>query len=279
MIASGFFPRSFFRRAILNGMVLHGRDSHRPYRWLAEYYDQIFTAHGVWFEAARRRILDPLLPQLASACDLGCGTGATALQLAAAGLRMFAVDRSRVMCRITRAKAKQAGVPLRVLQGDMRDFRLPEPVDLVLSEGDAVNHVPEKPDLRRVIAAVFTALKPGGYFYFDVNNRLAFEKIFPETWWLEARGLAVALHGGCNSSGDRAYTDCEWFIREGNCWRRRHERIEEVCWTGTEIRAALREGGFERIRAWDATPFYGNNPVMRPGYRTFYLARKPPGIA
>ncbi len=72
----------------------------------------------------------------------------------------------------------------------MRAFRLTEPVDLVLCEFDALNHIPRKPDLARVASAVARALRPGGHFYFDVNNRLAFETIWPGTWWVEDPDVA-----------------------------------------------------------------------------------------
>jgi SAM-dependent methyltransferase len=65
------------------------------------------------------------------------------------------------------------------MRGDMRNFRLPERGDLVLCEFDALNHVPRKEDLARVANSVSRALRPGGHFFFDVNNRLAFEKFWP----------------------------------------------------------------------------------------------------
>jgi len=77
-----------------------------------------------------------------------------------------------------------------------------------------------------------------------------------------------------DSRHDRAWTDIELFIREGRLWRRRHERVEEVCWSRDEIRRALQEAGFDRLRAWDATPFFKGDPLIRPGCRTVYLARK-----
>ncbi|MGH7867991.1 MAG: class I SAM-dependent methyltransferase, partial [Candidatus Dormibacteraceae bacterium] len=65
------------------------------------------------------------------ACDLACGTGTTALELASRGIKVFAVDLSPIMCRITRQKAICARAKINVLLGDMRTFRLPEPVDLI----------------------------------------------------------------------------------------------------------------------------------------------------
>jgi hypothetical protein len=92
--------------------------------------------------------------------------------------------------------------------------------------------------------------------------------------YIEKPGVAVVMHGGCDRSGERAWSDIEWFIRDGRHWRRRHEHVEEVCWTASEIRSALRDAGFDTIRAWDAAPLLRNDPSIRPGYRTFYLARK-----
>ena len=246
----------------------------RPYRWLAEYYDKLFTFHLSWFEAARQRLLGRILPRLESACDLACGTGTTALLLAAKGIKMFAVDLSPAMCRLARQKARRARLPLSVFRADMRSFRLPEPVDLVLCEFDALNHVPRKADLARVARAVARALRPSGYFYFDVNNHLAFEKIWPGTWWIEKPGVALVMHGGYDRRRDKGWSDVEWFIREGRRWRRHRERVEQVCWTPAEIRRTLREAGFDQVRAWDATPFMKTDPSIRPGYRTFCLARR-----
>jgi SAM-dependent methyltransferase len=245
----------------------------RPYKWLAEYYDQFFTFHLPSFKAARQRVLADILPHLDSACDLACGTGTTALLLAGRGIKMFGVDLSPVMCRLAREKAYRAHLPVRIFRADMRDFRLPERVGLVLCEFDALNHVPRKTDLRRVAHAVSRALQPGGYFFFDVNNRRAFEKIWPGSWWVERPGIAMLMRGGYDRERDRGWTNVEWFLREGKLWRRHHERIEQVAWTSAEIRRTLRDAGFDRVRAWDARLF-SSMPNLSPGCRTFYLARK-----
>jgi SAM-dependent methyltransferase len=253
---------------------MRGITANRPYKLLAEYYDRLCNFHLSWFEAARERVLGRILPGIESACDLACGTGTTALLLTANGIKMFAVDLSPVMCRLARQKARRVGLPLHVLRADMRAFRLPQPVDLVLCEFDALNHVPDKADLALVAGAVAEALRPGGHFYFDVNNRLAFKAIWPGTWWIEEPDVAVVMHGGYDRLQDRGWTNIEWFLREGRYWRRRRERVEQVSWTATEIRGALRQAGFDQIRAWDATPFFKDDPKIRPGCRTFYLARK-----
>lgn len=243
----------------------------RPYRWLAMHYDKMFGPSRAPIDAARRRLLDPHLAEVKSVCDLACGTGGTVLEMAQEGRKVFAVDQSPMMCEAVRAKA---GLAVRVIRGDMRTFRLPEPVDLVTCEGDALNHVPGKADLGKVLMAVSRALKPGGRFYFDVNNRAGFKRYWSGTVWLEKPGLVLVMRNGNDHMKDRAWCDLEWFIREGKIWKRRRERVQEVCWSHEEIRAALREAGFGRVQTWDAAPFFKNGGTVVRGCRSIYFARK-----
>ena len=219
-------------------------------------------------------MLKDILPKIRTACDLCCGTGTTALELASHCERVYGVDLSPLMCELARKKTRRARHPVRVIQADMRAFRLPEQVDLVTCEYDALNHVPAKEDLSRVARSVARALRPGGYFYFDVNNQPAFQKLWPRRWWMEKRGVVLLMAGGYDADRNRGFTNVEWFVRAGRSWRRFHEYVEEVAWSASEMRRTLREAGFGTVRAWDAAPLMAGNTYIQPGYRTFYLARK-----
>ncbi len=242
------------------------------YRWLAKYYDHLHEFRRP-FTSARKAILGPILPGVASACDLACGTGEMALLLAKKGIRTFAVDLSPEMCRITRKKAREQKLPVHVIEADMRNFALPQRVDLITCEFDALNHLPRKLDLPRALRSVAKGLQPGGHFFFDVNNQLAFERVWANTWFLEKDPVALVMHGGHNPGANRAWIDLEWFIRTGKLWKRYQEHIEEVCWSASEMRQALKKAGFDQIRCWDAAPFF-KEELTRPGNRTFWLARR-----
>ncbi len=242
------------------------------YDVLARYYDLFFAA--AWKSAAiREQLLKSVFPRVSSACDLCCGTGTTAVDFARRGWRVWAVDRSAGMCRKARENARQAGTRIRVLRADMRSFRLPEPVDLVTCEFDALNHVAEKTDLPAVLHCVVRALRPGGWFYFDVNNRPAFETVWPLSNYFERPGVVAMFHGGCDAEQDRAWSDMEIFEKTGRLWRRHHGRVEEVCWTESEMNEALSAAGFGRVRTWDAARFFRDNPYIGRKHRTYYLAR------
>jgi SAM-dependent methyltransferase len=249
----------------------------RPYHWLALYYDAFFSRARLPLDKARQQILNRILPEVRTACDLACGTGTTALRFAGMGIETYALDLSPWMCRAARAKAKAADLPVRVLHGDMRSFRLPRAVDLVTCEADAINHLPARRDLRRVARAVARALRPGGYFYFDVNNASGFRSYWTGTVSLQRPGVKLLMRNQHGGEAPRAASEVEWKIREGEGWRTHRERVEEVCWNDAEIQGILLEAGFDRIRRWDAAVFFGaDSPVAR-GCRTHYLARKTAG--
>ncbi len=67
----------------------------------------------------------------------------------------------------------------------MREFQLPKTVDLITCEYDALNHVPKKTDLTRVAKSLAQALKPAGYFFFDVNNRIGFKQYWSQAYSIE----------------------------------------------------------------------------------------------
>jgi hypothetical protein len=86
--------------------------------------------------------------------------------------------------------------------------------------------------------------------------------------------VVLVMRGGYDRERHRGRTDVDWFLREGHRWRRHREHIQQVARSAAEVRRNLREAGFDRIRAFDATPFFAGDPKIQPGCRTFYLARK-----
>jgi len=128
--------------------------------------------------------------------------------------------------------------------------------------------------LVRVARRVARALRPGGYFYFDLNSRKTYEELYPSAHWFEKPDFYLILHGGYDRRRKKGWLDFEWFLPAGKLWRRQREHLEDVWWTDQEIRSALARAGFRNIRSWDGVEVRPPSPQSRPGFDSYYLAQK-----
>ncbi len=245
-----------------------------PYSLLARHYDRLVGEAAQMNRHARGRILRTVLPGVRRVCDLACGSGDTALDLARCGLEVHAVDNSPLFCEAVRAKARRARLGIVVCCADMRDFRLPGPVDLVLAEFAALNNLADRADLPRVFEAVARALAPGAWFLFDVNTPLSLRTQYGQTYWFEDRAFKLVQRGSLEADGYRARLDFDWFVPAGRLWRHVRETIWNVCWTDAEVRRALRVAGFGRVRKYDGVDVRPQMPGARRGTDSYYLARR-----
>jgi SAM-dependent methyltransferase len=105
--------------------------------------------------------------------ELAVGSGRVAVPVAQAiGRRLIGIDASPAMLAKARAAADEAGVDLELLEQDMREFSLEEPVALVYCPFRSLLHLPTWADRRRVFERVAAALRPGGRFAW---NAFAFD--------------------------------------------------------------------------------------------------------
>jgi SAM-dependent methyltransferase len=101
-----------------------------------------------------------------SAADIGCGTGLFAAHLARLWrIPVFAVDRSLAMLR--EAFRNGSATHAQMLCQDIRQLRLPRPVDLITANFDTLNHIIAPTELVATFRRVRANLHPGGHFVFD----------------------------------------------------------------------------------------------------------------
>jgi SAM-dependent methyltransferase len=138
-----------------------------PYRLLADAYDDVI---GRDFFEHLQRVFAHLVSRyrigFSSAADLGCGTGLFARHLSDLWhVPVFGVDLSPAMLRVAASNCHRGGVTL--LRQDIRQLRLPMPVDLVTANYDTVNHLLNDRELKRLFERVHRYLRTGGHFVFD----------------------------------------------------------------------------------------------------------------
>ncbi|MGH9579876.1 MAG: class I SAM-dependent methyltransferase [Terriglobales bacterium] len=246
----------------------------RPYRLLARFYDLLTAPVPRMNRHARQRILGKILRQVHAACDLGCGSGETALDLARRGLKVYAVDLSPANCRVAREKARRARLRVRVLRADMRRFRLPEAVDLVTCEFAALNHLERKPHLASVFRAVARALRPGGWFAFDLNTPKSLREQTHMTEWMEQPEFKLLMRGRYDKRRRVGTVSFDWFIPRGRLWRHEREAFPHIAWSDREIRRALSQAGFRRVRLFDGMDVRPRMPGAKRGWDAYYLAQR-----
>ena len=106
--------------------------------------------------------------------ELGCGTGRIAVPLAEAGVRVTGVDLSPAMLRIARDRAE--GLPLRLIEDDMRTLDLGERFGGVFVPLGGLQHMATAREVAAALATVGRHLARDGQALVDV------EAPHPDDW-------------------------------------------------------------------------------------------------
>ncbi|MBV9389381.1 MAG: class I SAM-dependent methyltransferase [Chroococcidiopsidaceae cyanobacterium CP_BM_ER_R8_30] len=138
----------------------------------ARYYNLLYRDKDYDGEA---QFVDQLLqrsaPEAKSVLELGCGTGIHAMLLAKAGYQVHGVDLSAEM--LQQATERLSCLPaelvsrLKFSQGDIRNIRLEQQFDAVLSLFHVISYQTTNQDLLAALATARSHLQPGGVFIFD----------------------------------------------------------------------------------------------------------------
>lgn len=103
------------------------------------------------------------------ALELGCGTGTNAVYLAQHGFDVTAVDCTPLALDQARLKARDAGVDIRWIEGDVQRFGADlEPVDLVFDRG--CYHCCRRVDLAGYLETLKNVTRPGSRYLSLAGN-------------------------------------------------------------------------------------------------------------
>jgi ubiquinone/menaquinone biosynthesis C-methylase UbiE len=201
--------------------------------------------------------------------DLACGNGIASVLLAKSGLKVYGLDISKEMLKLAKLRAKKANVKIKFIHADMRNFTLPEKVDLVVSLYDSLNYLLELEDLEKTFQNVFNVLEPGGIFIFDMNTRKTLRRW--DNWIYFNEKYNLVMKGSFDPQANIAKLLIVMFIRKRKDWYKRVTELHvEKAYKKSEIRKCLRKAGFREIHFSEFPPIRG---YSLPG-RLFCIARK-----
>jgi len=188
--------------------------------------------------------------------DLGCGTGTLAILMAKAGWEVVGLDASEAMLAQAKQKALDAGQAVGFVQQDMRHLRLAEPVNLVTSFYDTLNHLLFAEDLEATFRGVASVLLPGGLFVFDVNTEATFQQIWGGvTHFIEAPKASTVYRTSYDPDTRLAKGLLTGFLRRGDLYEKFEEEIVERYWPPQDIEGCLMAAGLRPIRREAFNPF------------------------
>lgn len=140
----------------------------------SQYYDLLYQDKDY---AGETRYLHQLLSQhghgILQLLEFGCGTGRHAELLVQQGYQVSGIEISPTMLAQAQMRAKRCCQTtgedaFRVLAGDIRECRLNETFDAVLSVFHVISYQVSNIDVTRTLANVAAHLRVGGLFIFDV---------------------------------------------------------------------------------------------------------------
>ena len=126
---------------------------------LAPYYDDIYEWKNYKLETEKLLWLIQNVKQMQGRdlLDVACGTGGHLVYLKK-HFQVTGVDASQAMLKKARAKCPKA----RLIQGDMRSFRLRKQFDVLTCLFSSIGHLPTETDLEKTIANFARHVKPNG---------------------------------------------------------------------------------------------------------------------
>lgn len=198
--------------------------------------------------------------------DLGCGSGIWAGELSRAGYDVLGIDISASMIEIARKRVPRG----EFRRGSLLRVSIP-PCEAVTSLGECFNYLFDQTNsitrLRRVFDRVYSALKPGGLFVFDIAEPGRGKG--PRQKHRQGKDWAVLVEVDRDATTNRLTRRITTFRKRGEAYVRDEEVHVLQLYTRAEVANELRSAGF-RVRTVSG---YGEQRMI--DGCVGFMARKP----
>ena len=181
--------------------------------------------------------------------DLACGHGRIANRLAERGCRVTGLDAVPLFLDRARRDAEVRGVEVTYVEGDMRSLPWEGRFDRVVNWFTAFGYFDDDGN-RRVLAETAKALRPGGRFAVELNNRDAIVRGFQPASVVDKDGDMVIDRHRMEPLTGRSAPSARWSATAGSARSRTSSGCSPSpsCATGSSRRASPRWTGTARGR-------------------------------
>ncbi|MDG4795657.1 class I SAM-dependent methyltransferase [Micromonospora sp. WMMD1082] len=204
-----------------------------------------------------------------SVLDLGCGPGTDAVPLAGRGAQVTGVDLSSAMLDRARTASAEAGVTVRLVHADMRQFVEPACYDLVISGYTSFGYFADPGWGQLVLCHAWWCLVSGGRLLMDLFSKEFFARWagIPKT--VEVDGGQLFMRDTVLDDWTRLRSD--WTLVRGDTAR--HGFFEQFVYSAVEIRGMLAAAGFTGIVCFGG---FAGDPFDNHAKRLVVEATRPP---
>ena len=233
------------------------------YQCLANYYNR-FTTEDADYTKWAQFILRNISVTAKKGVDLACGTGKMTRILAANRLDVTGMDCSQEML----AQATAQGGKCRYVCQSLQDFQTPSQVDFVTIVNDGVNYLAPT-ETGSFFAKVFSSLKRGGTFIFDVSSSYKLTQVVANNVFFVDDEDVTCLWNNTLEDG-KVQMDLTFFVKDGNVYNRYDESHVQYVHPTQQLTNQLQQAGFE-VATYDC---YTTSPVTDTTQRVTFVATK-----
>lgn len=228
----------------------------RAYEEFALIYDELMNDidYEQWFHYIES-IFDKYAIKPYSILEMACGTGNFTKFLCEKDYDITAFDLSEEMLSVAYDKLNMHK-NVRILKQDMVSFDLDKKYDSIICVCDGINYIIETDELIQVFKNVYSHLREGGLFVFDINSHYKLSSIIGDNTFVnENEKVFYVWDNEYEEQTNLCNFYLNFFINEGELYRRFDENHIQRAYHIEEIKDALHESGFYNISFYKAFTF------------------------
>lgn len=222
------------------------------YRHFARVYSQgPYTSFSTRIAELYPMLLESYdLPDSGRLLDMACGEGTFAVLMMEQGWKATGVDQSAEMIKLACSKAVEKNVDAEFQVQDIRTLPFYQEFDLVTCLFDSLNYLINPSDIAQAFNGAFRALRPGGWFLFDMNTIYGLSVLWQEERCSIQQDTSdlLEIHSPSYDYEDQiASVQITIFLRAGDLWERFDEVHTERAYPIEQLRGMLQTAGFNVV--------------------------------
>ena len=219
------------------------------YEFLGKFYDRLMydNEYEKWTKYFLEEIKKDRTDKIVG-LELGSGTGNVTIPLKKAGLDIVGLDISTTMLQKAYEKAQKERLSIKFLEGTCEEFEYKQNLDFVIAPIDTYSYI-DKKAMERSFECVYSHLKIGGIFLFDVKSQFELEEnIASNVFFEDSKDLFYNWENILFD--DHVEMNLTFFEREEKLYRKYVENQIFYIHNKENIYQLLKKAGFKNIEVF-----------------------------